>query len=354
MRRFTRYLATLLFLVATLPLGAAETVRSGTYYGARATEYPAWFKEGFLDFREDIREAEATGKRLLVIVTQDNCPYCAALVEHNLSQRSIEDTMKARFDVVALNLWGDRQVTAPDGVHYTEKTWAAMMKIQFTPTLLFFDEKGEIALRLNGYVPPGRMQAALEWVGNRLEGQMSFRDFMAAREPGGKDGGLIAEPFFSGKKTDLRRRGKAPRPLAVFFEQKHCPDCTVLHRRVLADPEVAAALAGFDAVQLDMWSRDPITTPDGRRLSVRDWAQQLKVNYAPGIVLFDTTGAEIIRWESSFRVFHTRGMLDYVSSGAFRSEPSLQRYLARLTEHIRESGRDVNIWRYADEPVTPR
>lgn len=351
---FTRYLLMLCLLSVTLPLGAAEPARTGIYHGARATEYPAWFKEGFLDLREDIREADAAGKRLLVIVTQDNCPYCAALVEHNLSQRSIEDTMKARFDVVALNLWGDRQVTAPDGQHHTEKTWAALMKIQFTPSLLFYDEKGEIVLRLNGYVPPARMRAALEWVGERMEGRMSFRDFMSARESAAGDGALIAEPFFSKKTTDLRRRGKAARPLAVFFEQKNCPDCGVLHQRVLADPEVAAAIAKFDAVQLDMWSRDPITTPDGRRMPVRDWAQQLKVNYAPGIVLFDATGAEVIRWESSFRVFHTLGMLDYVSSGAFREEPSLQRYLAALTEDIREEGRDVNIWRYADEPVTPR
>ena len=67
----------------------------------------------------------------------------------------------------------------------------------------------------------------------------------------------------------------------------------------------------------------------------------------------EATGEEVIRWESSFRVFHTQGMFDYVSSGAFRDEPSLQRYLAARTEHIRASGRDINIWRYADEPITP-
>lgn len=345
----------LLALLFPLSLYAADSPKTGTYYGGMATDYPAWFKESFLDLREDVREAAQAGKRVLLIVTQDNCPYCAALVERNLSQRSIESTLKARFDVIAVNMWGDRPISGLDGQHHTEKTWAAAMKIQFTPTLLFFDETGNTVLRLNGYVPPGRMQAALDWVGERRENAVAFRDFVAARETASSAGdALIAEDFFLKNATDLRRHGKQPKPLAVFFEQKHCPDCGVLHRRVLADPEARTAVAKFDAVQLDMWSRNPVTTPGGRRLPVRDWARQLGVNYAPGIVLFDVTGTEIIRWESSFRVFHTMGMFDYVSSGAFRDEPSFQRYLSARTEHIRESGRDVNIWRYADEPVAPR
>lgn len=345
----------LLALLFPLSLYAADGQKTGTYYGGRATDYPAWFKESFLDLREDVREATQADKRVLLIVTQDNCPYCAALVERNLSQRSIESTLKARFDVIAVNMWGDRPISGLDGQLHTEKTWAAAMKIQFTPTLLFFDETGNTVLRLNGYVPPERMQAALDWVGERREKTVAFRDFVAARETASSAGDTLSrEDFFLKNATDLRRRGKKAKPLAVFFEQKHCPDCEVLHRRVLADPEARAAAAKFDAVQLDMWSRNAITTPDGRRMPVRDWARQLGVNYAPGIVLFDATGTEIIRWESSFRVFHTLGMFDYVSSGAFRDEPSLQRYLAARTEHIRESGRDVNIWRYADEPVAPR
>ncbi|MHB1145934.1 MAG: thioredoxin family protein, partial [Thiobacillus sp.] len=151
--------------------------------------------------------------------------------------------------------------------------------------------------------------------------------------------------------TDLRRRGKQARPLAVFFEQKDCPDCEVLHRRVLADPDIRGVLAKFDNVQLDMWSRDMITTPEGKRMPVRDWVRRLGVNYAPGIVLFNPAGEEVIRWESSFRVFHTQGMFDYTVSGDYRREPSFQRFLSARAEHIREAGRDVDIWRYADEPA---
>ncbi len=341
-------------LLAAFTLEAAEPApasRTGTYYGARAAEYPAWFKDSFLDLKADIDEAAQAGRRVVLLFTQDNCPYCAALVERNLSQRAIEATLKEKFDVVAVNLWGDREVVALDGKPYTEKTLGTALKVQFTPTLLFFDEAGNTVLRLNGYVPPARFQAALDWVGGHHENETAFRDFVAAREGSATGGGLEKHAYLRQNARDLRRRGTASKPLAVFFEQKDCPDCEVLHRRVLADPAARQAVAGFDAVQFDMWSKTPIITPAGVRLPVRDWVRKLGMHYAPGIVLFDADGREVIRWESSFRVFHTRGMFDYVSSGAYRSEPSFQRYLSARSERIREAWQDVNIWRYADEPL---
>ena len=350
-----RHVFALMGLLVSFSLYAAEpgkAVPMGTYYGARATEYPAWFKNSFLDLREDVKEAQKAGKRVMLMFTQDNCPYCSALVERNLSQREIETTLRGRFDVIAMNIWGDRDVTGLDGKAYTEKAYAAALKIQFTPSLLFLDESGKTILQLNGYVPPARFQAALDWAGGKHETQQSFRDFVAAREvPKQASGEMIRQDYFLKNATDLRRHGKQAKPLAVFFEQKDCPDCEVLHRRVLADPELRQAIAKFDNVQLDMWSRDMITTPEGKRMAVRDWVRLLGVNYAPGIVLYNNAGKEIIRWESSFRVFHTVGMFDYITTGAYLTEPSFQRFLSGQAEHIREAGRDVNIWRYADEPI---
>jgi thioredoxin-related protein len=351
----TRYLPVLFALLSAFSLHAAEpapAAKTGAYYGAKSTEYPAWFKDSFLHLREDIDEARKSGKRVILMFTQDGCPYCSALVERNLSQREIESTMREKFDVVVINIWGDKELVGLDGKSLTEKDYSAAQKIQFTPSLVFFDESGKTLLRLNGYVPPARLQAALDWVGGRHEDKVAFRDFVAAREvPKQASGEMIKQDFFLQNATDLRRLGKQPKPLAVFFEQKDCPDCEVLHRRVLADPETRAMIAKFDSVQFDMWSRALITTPEGKRMPVRDWVRQLGVNFAPGIVLFDAGGKEVIRWESSFRVFHTLGMFDYVESKAYREEPSFQRFLAAKTEHIREAGLDVNIWRYADEPV---
>lgn len=332
---------------------SAQAGKKGTYYGARPTEYPAWFKNSFLDLREDINEAAGQKKRLMLVFSQDGCPYCNMLVERNFSQRDIVETMQKDFDVVLINMWGDREVTDVEGKKQTEKNFAAALKVQFTPTLVFFDESGKNILRLNGYLPPERFKGALDWVSGHKEKKISYRDYMAARESvSGASGPLIHEDFFMLKPRDLSRKGKQSKPLAVFFEQPDCPDCVTLHRRVLVDPELRSLIARFDNVQFDMWSNAPIITPDGRRTTVRDWAKKLGVQYAPGIVLFDSKGQEVIRWESSFRVFHTAGMFDYILSGQYIKEPSFQRYLAGRGDHIRESGRDINIWRYADEPVS--
>lgn len=344
-----------LLLAAWLPAFAADSAPAkGQFYGGVATEYPAWFKNSFLDLREDVAEAARAKRRVLLLFTQNNCPYCNLLIERNLSQRDIVQTLQSRFDVIHLDLWGDREVTGLDGKTATEKEFAAALKVQFTPTLLFLDESGQTVLHLNGYTPPGRFKAALDWVAGHGEAKQPFRDYVAKLEQNNTvDGELIAEDFFK-PLTDLRRKGKTAKPLAVFFEQKDCPDCVTLHRRILADPSVRSELARFDAVQLDMWARrTPITTPDGKKMSVMDWAKRLDVKYAPDIVLFDSQGKEILRWESGFRVFHTAGMLDYVASGAYRTEPSFQRFLSAWAEQIRASGRDVNIWRYADEPEKP-
>lgn len=334
----------------SLPAAAegADKARKAEYRGAMETEYPDWFKLSFLDLAEDVAEARAAGKRLIVLFTQKGCPYCNALVERNLSQKDIEDFLRQNFDVVALDMWGDREVTGLDGTAYTEKAFAAALKVQFTPTLLFFDEEGRIILRLNGYVPPRRFRLALEWAADHRPGQPGFREFLARRAPPAGSGELIREPFFLPPPVDLRPRG---RPIAVFFEQRDCPACETLHRKVLPDARLRELLSGFTVAQLDMWSRDPVTTPGGERLSAREWADRLDIRYAPTIVLFAADGTEVIRGEAFFKLFHIRGMFEYVARGAWREQPSFQRFLSALAEEEIEHGRDVDIWSYArDRP----
>lgn len=341
-------------LLAVLLLAGAEAGadEKGKFFGAMPTEYPAWFKESFLDLREDVAEAKAAGKRVMVVFSQDGCPYCNLLVERNFSQRDIENYTRTHFDAITVNMWGDREVTGVDGKHRTEKAFAAALKVQFTPTILFFDETGKTILRLNGYLPPSRFKTALEYVALRKENQISYRDYAAAAQPQAARGTLHPEDFFRPPPYDFTRRpGDAKRPLAVFFEQPDCPDCDTLHARVLSDKPTRDAIRNFDAVQLDMWSRTPLTTPSGKTMTARDWAKALDVKYAPTIVVFNEQGREIIRSEAFFKVFHTQGIFNYVSSGAYKKEPSFQRYLSAHAEHLREQGQDVDIWRLADEPV---
>lgn len=331
----------LLLLCCSLGLQAA--VERGDFLGAKETVYPAWFKQSFLDLEEDVAEAAAEGRRLLLFFHQDGCPYCNLLVERNLSQREIRRQLRERFDVVAVNMFGDREVTALDGSVLTEKRLAESLRVQFTPTLLFFNEQGEVVLRLNGYLPPTTFKLALDYAAGWREGAESYRAFLAAKRPAAANSELNRQPFFQSPPYLLNRR--EAKPLAIFFEQSQCPDCDRLHRELLRDEEIRTLLAGFDVVQLDMWSQTPLVTPQGRKLRARDWARELEIDYAPTFVLFDAGGREVIRSAALFKRFHTASILDYCLSGAYLRQPSFQRFLSARAEHIREQGRVVDIWR---------
>ena len=346
------FLGILIGIVALPGPGLAAEAERGAFHGAIATEYPAWFKDSFLDLREDVAEAANRKKRVVLLMTQDNCPYCNALVERNLAQKDIEQYLRKHFDVIALNIWGDREVVGLDGAKRTEKGFAEALKVQFTPTLLFFDEAGQTILRLNGYLPPARFKTALEYVAQRKETTIAYRDYAAARQPAATDGALIKEDFFQPPPYRLaRKKGKAARPLAVLFEQRDCPSCVELHKKVLSDPETRALMRTLDVVQLDMWSNTPVQTPQGKHQSARAWAKALDVKYAPTLVLFDTQGKEVIRSEAFFKVFHTQGIVAYVTEGAYKTEPNFQRYLSARADRLRQQGRDVDIWRMNDEGV---
>ena len=346
MNLFLRLLAALTISVSLLTPALADTVGSGAtspkgrFLGAKETEYPSWFKESFLELSEDVDEAADQGRRVLILFTQDGCPYCHALVDRNLSQKDIEDYVKKHFDVVLINLWGDREVLDVQGRTFTEKQFAAAMKVQFTPTLVFLGESGAPVLRLDGYIPPERFKSALKYVAEKHDAAMRFNDYMAQYAPPPSGGRLIDQDFFRAGPHDLsERRG----PVAVFFEQGHCPNCRSLHDGPLSHPKIREIAARMHSIQLDMWSEEPIVTPDGRQLTARAWARELDVKYAPTIVLLDE-GREVIRSEAFFKTFHTQGILEYARSGDYKRHPSFQRWLDVQAEHFREMGRDVDLW----------
>ena len=123
-------------LLAPNSLASATEKKRGAYHGTIATEYPAWFKDGFLNLREDIAEAKTSHKRVMLLFTQDNCPYCNALAERNLAQKEIEQRLRQRFEVIAINVWGDREVIGLDGARHTEKSFATPLKVQFPHALV--------------------------------------------------------------------------------------------------------------------------------------------------------------------------------------------------------------------------
>ncbi len=297
-------------------------------------ELPDWFKVSFLDLSEDNAEAIEVNKHLVVFFWQDFCGYCKNTIEKNLTQQSIRDVFDEHFDVVALNIWGSKEVYGLDGTATTEKEIARSLGVQFTPTIIFFNADGKPVLRLNGYVSPTDMQVALNYVQNKTYESQTIFEYLAANQPRSANARLNTQPFIQDEKN-LNVKG---RPRAVLFEQTSCPDCDTFHRCVLSLDSVRERFEPFHTVQLDMWSTSPVTTTSGEKKTARDYARDMKIMYAPSLVLFDSAGFEIIRVESQLRSFHTEAVLEYIADGIYKREPNFQRYIEERGDIIRAKG----------------
>lgn len=304
---------------------------------------PAWFKASFLDIREDIDEAVAAGRRVMLYFYQDGCPYCAKLLRDNFGDRAIADKTRKGFDVIAINMWGDREVSDFSGDTVTEKRFAEALRVQYTPTLLMLDEQGGVVLRINGYFPPHKFAVALDFVSGRHEKTRRFGDFLARAEP--VPANAYPNPLVGGLPHPLRLdmiEGEG-RPLMVLFEKGSCRDCDVLHRETLTRTAVATAMSNLDFAQIDIGATEALTLHDGRRIAQRDWAKELDIQYAPSLVFFDRRGREVFRTEGYLRSFHVHGAMDYVVSGAYRWQPSFQRYLQHRTQVLHGRGIEVDL-----------
>ena len=318
-----RIVALLLALAAAAPAGAQAP-------SPHANEIPTWFTESLLELREDLRDAAAQGKRVMLYFGQDGCPYCAALMQTNFSQRAIADKTRSHFVAIALNLWGDREVAWIDGRRMSEKALGRELRVQFTPTLLFLDEKRAITLRLNGYLPPHRFEAALDYAAGLAGKGMRYDEYIKTAIKEAASATLHDETFFAAPPVALR----GARPVALLFETVYCAGCDELHREGLRRPEVRKLLERFSVYRL---------TLEDRRTPAATWARELRVAYTPTIVLFDR-GREVFRIDTYLRPFHLASALDYVASGAYRKEPSFQRYLQARAERSRNRGEKVDLW----------
>ncbi|MCW8963990.1 MAG: thioredoxin fold domain-containing protein [Gammaproteobacteria bacterium] len=308
-------------------------------------EKPKWFKPSFLDIREDIEEATEARKRVVLYFYQDGCPYCKKLLQDNYGNREIAEFSQLRFDTIAINMWGDREVVNLEGEEVTEKQFAEDLKVMFTPTMLMLNEEGEVVLRINGYYHPAKFLSALKYVARKKELSMSFRDYYGQQPHKKASGTLHVADYFLQPPYDLRAERRASgKPLLVMFEQLQCLSCDELHNDILKREESLKETAKLDIVLLDMWSKARVITPDGRQLMASEWAKELNILNSPSFVFFDDDGQEVFRAEAYLKAFHTQGIMDYVSSGGYKEQPNFQRWLGAKADALEARGIHVDLW----------
>jgi len=145
-----------------------------------------WFLDSFLDLRDDLSEATEANKRLIVLWEQRGCPYCRELHNVNFTDKKIVDYVTSNFTVLQLNLWGSREVTDFDGKTMGEREMARRWGVNFTPTIMFLNDKGQAdktardleVARMPGYFKPFHFISMLEFVQTKSYEKQGFQRFL--------------------------------------------------------------------------------------------------------------------------------------------------------------------------------
>lgn len=172
-----RFLALCLAVALAGPLAAAQLGDDGLH----KTE---WMRDTFKDLREDLDEANAEGKRLMLMFEQRGCIYCTKMHEEVFPRPEIAAYMNENYFVVQLNLHGATEVTDFDGEVLSEREMARKWGMLFTPTMLFLpQEVAEVpapqaaVAMMPGAFGPGTVLDMLTWVVEERYLDQSTEDF---------------------------------------------------------------------------------------------------------------------------------------------------------------------------------
>jgi len=305
---------------------------------------PEWFSLSFLDLQESLDEALKDGKKgIILYFGRKDCAYCKSLLEVNWGDPAIVRFTQEHFNVIAINVRGDRTVTDFNGKTWSEKSFAANKRTNFTPSLFFYNAKSQLALKLPGYRPKYQFRAALEYVADAHYHRESFRKYLNRAEAALSFGSeelnehdsFLSPPYNLNRRKDPAK--KQHNPLVIFFEHPRCHACDILHGDTLSKSEVTEKLSKIDVVQLNSMSETSIITPDGKHTTSKKWAEDLNLTFAPSLVFFDETGKEILRVESVIRFYRLNNVLHYVINKEYKNYPTLQTWLQDKRKRLKTS-----------------
>jgi len=299
---------------------------------------PDWFSLSFLDLQESLDEAIKDGKKgIILYFGRKDCAYCHSLLDINWGDPAIIKFTKEHFNVIAINVRGDRSVTDFNGKIWTEKSFSSHLRTNFTPSLLFYNAKSQLALKLPGYRPKYQFRAALEYVADAHYQRESFRTYLTRAESALSFGSeelneheVFMAPPYNLQRNNIKNNKAEVNPLLVFFEHPRCHACDVLHGDTLNKSEVTAQLFELDVVQLNSMDNTPVITPQGKHTTSRQWAEELNLTFAPSMIFFDESGKEILRIESVIRFFRLNNVLRYIIGKEYNNYPTFQAWLHEI------------------------
>lgn len=329
-----RYFLPLFFFLLLLPITTVQSAQGKTM-GATSFKIPGWFKDSFLEISEDVKEAKDNNKHVMLFMHIDRCPYCTRMLNENFRKGNNKTFIRKNFDVIDINIKGDREILWDEKTQYSEKSLARELNVHFTPTIVFLNPEGQKVYQMNGYRSPEDFKHVLSYVNQKQYMKLKLTDYIIQQKKFIYS--FKSHPLFTEMTDFSQHKG----PLAIVFEDKSCAGCDEFHAKVLNHKTVLPELKKFRVVRLDAYSTKPITDINGNKTTARDWARKLKIDYRPGTILFDE-GTEVTRADGQLYHFHFKELLRYVAEGFYLKYPTYLQYLAPRQKELLNSGVDID------------
>ena len=159
------------------------TLQTQAYEKRDPREY--FFSETFGDLNEELELAKEEGKQgLLLFYEFDNCPYCHLMLSKVLNEKNVQQWYQENFLSLAIDIYGDVEITDFDGKVAASKIYADKINIQSTPTIIFFDLNGtEIYRRVGSMTKPEDFLLLGKFVKGHYYKKMSFQYFLKNLPP---------------------------------------------------------------------------------------------------------------------------------------------------------------------------
>lgn len=333
----------LIILLLVVGLTAQE---KGKLLGTADVVIPEWFKDSFLDFREDAAEAGEEGKHMLVFVDLEGCPYCTKMLKDNFKTSEKEggnrEYIKKNFDSIQLDLKGKREVAFNEKTTVSESALAKALKVRFTPTLLFMNADNKVVARINGYRSPREFKQMLHFVHDNAYEKTDFPSYRQKHLTDAVYTLLDHENFTEIK--DFQNASMSDKPLAILFEDKTCDECDRFHKEILDLPETKALMKGFNFVRLDALSDQELIDTEGNKTTAAEWLKKKGISYRPTILFF-AEGKEMEQLTGLIKSFHFQQLLSYFVEEKYNQYPDFIAYGEEYSSKILDSGKNIDIWK---------
>jgi thioredoxin-related protein len=333
------------FTVLFSSISFADSPKAGKMTGGTEVVYPEWFKESFLDFREDSAEAAESGKHLLLFFHVAGCPYCKKMLEDNFIAGENSKTVQENFDAIEIDLKGGKEIAFNEKMTVTEANLGKALAVHYTPTILFMDAKNTVVARLNGYRSPREFKHVLNFVKDKAYKTM---DLATYRQKHATDSvyTLKDDPRYLPAKqaANLQKLMKQDKPLMLLFEDKSCDECERFHKEVLDLAETTQILKKYNLVRLDALSDAEIIDGEGNKTTAKKWLAKRNISYRPAVFLY-SEGKEIEKVTGLLKSFHFQQLLNFVAEKKYTEFDTWLGYLGEQSEKILKSGKDIDIWK---------